>query len=185
MTLSNSKSWVGIMCAAAGLQAAPVEIQLAGVDASAEPVRVSLVNPANGERDWVKLGGRFAGCEVRGYDATRQTVILTRGNESWEVALQAAVVATVTLSEEERAKIEKSVFNNLRQLSSAADQYYLEHGVSTVKIEQLVGNSPLCYIKELKPADGEDYSRLRFSQGADAEWEVVTARGVKVPYGRR
>jgi len=84
----------GWLCFTLGLGsaavAAPVPVEFAGVDASADPVLVSLVNPATKEREWVKLGGHFAGCEVRAYDAKKQTLRLARGEEIWEVALQAA-----------------------------------------------------------------------------------------------
>jgi hypothetical protein len=163
--------------------AAPVTVEFTGVDASADPVRVSLVDPATKERDWVKLGGRFAGCEVRAYDAKKQTLRLVRGGETWEVALQAGLIATTaSLNEEERAEIQKAVRNNLRQLAAAADQYYLENGVATAKLELLVGNGPNHYIKELKPVDGEDYSKLEFRQAMEDKWVVVTGRGVEVRY---
>ncbi|MBC8009597.1 MAG: hypothetical protein H7067_05835 [Burkholderiales bacterium] len=168
------------------LGAAPVEIEFASVDASGDPVRVSLVDATTKEREWVKVGGRFAGCEVRAYDAGRQMLKLARGEETWEVALQAGVIAKAGLSEEERAGIEKQVLNNLRQLTAAADQYFLEHGVSTVKIDQLVGTGPSHYIKALKPADGEDYAVLDLTQtGAPQEWFFRTSRGVEVRYTRQ
>jgi len=86
------------------------------------------------------------------------------------------------LSDEERAEIQKAVLNNLRQLSAAADQYYLESGRNTVKIGQLVGDDSNHYIKELKPVDGEDYSKLEFKQGIPGGWVITTARGVEVRY---
>ena len=179
------RGWLGltvILASATIAASAPVVIEFAGVDASADPVRVSLVDPATKEREWVKLGGRFAGCEVRAYDPKKQTLQLARGGETWELALQAGVIATTTLSEEERVKIEKSVRHNLRQVAAAADQYYLENGVATVKLGQLVGNGPNHYIKELKPVDGEDYSKLELVQAAESKWVLVTARGVEVRY---
>lgn len=58
---------------------------------------------------------------------------------------------------------EKAVLNNLRQLSAAADQYYLEHGVSTVSLNALVG--PDKYIRALQSVAGEDYHQVRLIQG--------------------
>lgn len=63
-----------------------------------------------------------------------------------------------------RAESEKrGIMNNLRQLSAASDQYFLENGVSIVSIEKLIG--PTNYIKSLTPIAGEDYSGMVFVQG--------------------
>ena len=49
----------------------------------------------------------------------------------------------------------KAVLNNLRQLSSAAQQYFLENGVTTVTSSELVG--PTLYIKVINTVAGETY----------------------------
>lgn len=51
---------------------------------------------------------------------------------------------------------EKTVLNNLRQLASAADQYFLEEGVTSATHAQLIGNDK--YIKELKQVAEETYT---------------------------
>ena len=48
----------------------------------------------------------------------------------------------------------KAVTNNLRQLSSAAQQYFLENGVTTVTSAQLVG--PDLYIKVINTVTSTD-----------------------------
>jgi type IV pilus assembly protein PilA len=53
------------------------------------------------------------------------------------------------------ASQDKAVLNNARQLSSAADQYFLETGVSTVTLTDLV--SPTSYIKALQTVASEAY----------------------------
>lgn len=53
------------------------------------------------------------------------------------------------------ASQDKAVLNNARQLSSASDQYFLESGVSTVNICDLVG--PTAYIKALNTIASENY----------------------------
>lgn len=58
---------------------------------------------------------------------------------------------------------QKAILNNLRQLNSAAQQYYLESGASTVAYDSLVG--PSLYIKVIQPVAGESYSNLSFNQG--------------------
>jgi type IV pilus assembly protein PilA len=60
------------------------------------------------------------------------------------------------------ASQDKAVLNNARQLSAAADQYYLESGVSTVTLSELIG--PTSYIKALNSVASEVYP-AGFSQG--------------------
>lgn len=50
---------------------------------------------------------------------------------------------------------EKAVLNNLRQLASAADQYFLENGLNTVEVSKLIG--PNAYIRSFEPVAGETY----------------------------
>ena len=53
---------------------------------------------------------------------------------------------------------DKAVLNNLRQLSSAADQYFLEKGATQVDTTVLVGTNTSQYIKQVNPVAGETYS---------------------------
>lgn len=55
---------------------------------------------------------------------------------------------------------QKAIVNNLRQLSSAAQQYYLEKGAATADYAELVGTDK--YIKQIQTVAGEDYSALSF-----------------------
>jgi len=57
---------------------------------------------------------------------------------------------------------DKAILNNARQLSAAADQYYLENGVSQVDISMLIG--PTTYVKTLNTVASETYP-AGFSQG--------------------
>jgi type IV pilus assembly protein PilA len=57
---------------------------------------------------------------------------------------------------------DKTVLNNARQLGSAADQYFLEAGTSTVQITSLVGAAN--YVKALQTVANETYP-LDFTQG--------------------
>jgi type IV pilus assembly protein PilA len=65
---------------------------------------------------------------------------------------------------------DKTVLNNMRQLGSAADQYFLENGTSTVNITSLVG--PTAYIKALNTVANETYPTT-FTQG-----ETITVTGI-------
>ncbi|MCZ6674641.1 MAG: prepilin-type N-terminal cleavage/methylation domain-containing protein [Verrucomicrobia bacterium] len=49
----------------------------------------------------------------------------------------------------------KAIINNLRQLASAADQYFLENGVTSVSSAELVGTDK--YVKSVDPVAGETY----------------------------
>jgi type IV pilus assembly protein PilA len=53
------------------------------------------------------------------------------------------------------ASQDKAVLNNARQLAAAADQYYLEAGVTTANQAALVG--PTNYVKALNVAANETY----------------------------
>jgi type IV pilus assembly protein PilA len=66
---------------------------------------------------------------------------------------------------------DKAVTNNLRQLSSAADQYYLETGNTTVASSELVGTNTTQYVKVVQTVANESYSNL--TQG-----NPLTATGV-------
>ena len=66
---------------------------------------------------------------------------------------------------------DKAVSNNLRQLGAAADQYFLENGVSAVGSSVLVGTNSSQFIKQIQIVAAETYSDLQ--QGS-----AVTASGV-------
>jgi len=53
------------------------------------------------------------------------------------------------------ASQDKAVLNNARQLGAAADQYFLQSGISTVSIAELIG--PTSYIKALNTVASESY----------------------------
>jgi type IV pilus assembly protein PilA len=67
---------------------------------------------------------------------------------------------------------DKAVTNNLRQLSSAADQYFLENGVTTVASSLLVGTDSTQYVKVINTVARETYS-TNLTQG-----QPVSATGV-------
>ncbi|HET7537751.1 MAG TPA: hypothetical protein VFJ90_14930 [Candidatus Didemnitutus sp.] len=89
-----------------------------------------------------------------------------------------AAMAIPAFQKVRTASEQKAILNNLRQLSAAADQYYLENGVDTVRYDQLVG--PGKYVQRLVPVAGENYRSLIFKQGKPLV--VRTAAGVEVRY---
>ncbi len=65
---------------------------------------------------------------------------------------------------------DKAVLNNLRQLGAAANQYFVEFGVSEVGLSSLVGSEG--YVKTLPVVANETYPAL-FMQGSP-----ITAAGI-------
>ena len=51
----------------------------------------------------------------------------------------------------------KAIVNNLRQLYGAAQQYFLEHGVTSVTSDELVGTDSDFYIKSIQTVRNETY----------------------------
>jgi len=66
-----------------------------------------------------------------------------------------ATMAIPAFTRVTNASQDKAVLNNARQLSSAADQYFLESGISTANVTDLVG--PTQYIKILNTVAAEIY----------------------------
>jgi type IV pilus assembly protein PilA len=73
---------------------------------------------------------------------------------------------------------DKAVTNNLRQLSAAADQYFLEQGVSSVASTSLVGTNSSQYIKAVAPVAGETYSTEVLQGSAVTAFNVAGARTI-------
>jgi type IV pilus assembly protein PilA len=68
------------------------------------------------------------------------------------------------------ASQDKAVLNNARQLSGAADQYFMENGVSTVTLGSLLGTSN--YVKALGLVANETYPDI-FTQST-----AITVTGI-------
>ena len=81
-----------------------------------------------------------------------------------------AAMAIPAFKKVRQASQDKAVLNNARQLSGAADQYFLENGISTVSISELVGVSN--YVKTLQLVANEAYPDV-FTQAV-----TVTITGI-------
>jgi type IV pilus assembly protein PilA len=66
-----------------------------------------------------------------------------------------AAMAIPAFQKVRQSSQDKAVLNNARQLSGAADQYYLENGVSTAGFTQLVGVN--LYVKAVNTVAKETY----------------------------
>ncbi|MGB0744176.1 MAG: hypothetical protein ACPGSB_06590 [Opitutales bacterium] len=86
----------------------------------------------------------------------------------------AAAMAIPAFQKVRETSQEKTVMNNLRQIASAADQYFLEEGKTEVKIEDLIG--PDKYIRSLEPVAGESYEGI-IIKTSDKEISVTLGSG--------
>jgi len=85
-----------------------------------------------------------------------------------------AAMAIPAFQKVRQASQDKTVLNNARQLSAAADQYFLEQGVSTVTLGNLVGTTN--YVKALNLVANETYPS-NYTQGIAIS--IVGVAGVR------
>ena len=83
-----------------------------------------------------------------------------------------AAMAIPAFQKVRAASQDKAVTNNLRQLSAAADQYFLESGNTTVNSADLVGTNSTQYIKAVATVANETYTAT-LNQGV-----AITATGI-------
>ena len=81
-----------------------------------------------------------------------------------------AAMAIPAFQKVRQSSQDKAVLNNARQLSAAADQYFLENGVSTVASTNLVGATN--YVKAVNTVAGETYP------GGYTQGVTITISGV-------
>ena len=84
-----------------------------------------------------------------------------------------AAMAIPAFQKVRQSSQDKAVLNNARQLAAAADQYFLENGVSTVTISSLVGSTN--YVKALNLVANETYPGA-FTQGVTITIDGVAAQ---------
>jgi type IV pilus assembly protein PilA len=86
---------------------------------------------------------------------------VSRGFTLVEIMIVVVIIgllATMAIPAFQRVTVasqDKAVLNNARQLSAASDQYFLESGISTATLGDLVG--PTQYIKALNSVASEAY----------------------------
>ncbi len=81
-----------------------------------------------------------------------------------------AAMAIPAFQKVRQSSQDKAVMNNARQLAAAADQYYLENGVSSVTLGSLIGTTN--YVKALNLVANETYPS-GFTQGI-----TITVAGI-------
>jgi hypothetical protein len=92
-----------------------------------------------------------------------------------------AAMAIPAFQKVRQASQEKAVVNNLRQLSAAADQFYLETNKTSATYADLVG--PDKYIRQINPVAGENYTGIIFKRDAPLRVNVPSLKKV-VSYPR-
>ena len=151
-------------------------LEFSGVLGGGKDVRVALTNKTSGTTQWVAVGGSFSGYAVSAYDVTADVVVLTKGGQTFRLALKQG--KTTKAEAKPSPEVERAILNNLRQLAAAADQYYLENGKNTANYDELVGLTK--YVKSITPLSGENYRAIPFIQGR--KMTVTTSGGHSVSY---
>jgi len=76
----------------------------------------------------------------------------------------------------------KAVVNNLRQVSSGAQQYLMEQGVSQVDETQLEGTNSYNYVRPISAVNGETYSGLTAISGTTTQISTSQSDGTVVTF---
>ena len=84
-----------------------------------------------------------------------------------------AAMAIPAFQKVRQSSQDKAVLNNARQLSAAADQFFLENGVSSVASASLVGATN--YVKALNLVANETYP-LGFTQGVTITVDAIAGQ---------
>ena len=176
----------GFLAAAALLAAAEPEIEFAGIITAEGKTRIALTDKSKKTTTWVQPGETFNGYTVARYESTEEAVYLKKGGQEKRLGLiasrtteaQPAVVEDAAAAAQASA-IATGIRSNLRQLASAARQYQIERGVTSIGYADLVGPDKL--VKELKPVAGENYTTLNFGPNVTAV-SVSTSGGAIVSY---
>jgi hypothetical protein len=166
----------GICATAATLPGAEAGVEFTGWVKDDKGLLLALKSTKSGNTKWVGLGQEFEDCKVSRMDEKAEVLTVTKGGAEFQLPL---IRSKVQLKDTEPPlAIKKQVLNNLRRLAAAADQFYLENGVSKATYDQLVG--PTKYVKEIIPVDREDYRAIQFVQGKTMQ--TTTSEGYVISY---
>lgn len=155
------------------------DLEIAGATVSQSGTEVMLIHKSTGNARWLKVGQSFAGYTTKSYDADTGRLTVIKGEASHVISLNRATVKPAEAAPATPEQ-QKSITHNLRQLSAAADQYFLEQGVATVNSSELIGPEPNKYIREMKPVAGETYLGIRIEQGKPIR--IKTAGGFEMEH---
>ena len=106
----------------------------------------------------------------------KNTIRSTRGFTLVEIMIVVVIIGLLAMmaipafNKVRQNSQDKTVMNNVRQLSSAADQYFLENGVTICALSNLVGSDK--YVKAINTVAGETYP-ANYTQGI-----TITVTGI-------
>jgi len=166
----------GLLLATAGFAETPNDIEFTGYVREENGLTLALKNSSSGYTKWVAIGQEFEDYKVLRLDEKTDILTVTRAGREYQLPMSRSKVKLADA--EPPPEVKKRVMNNLRQLAAAADQFYLENGVSRASYDQLVG--PTKYVKEINPVDGEDYRGIQFEQGKPLQ--TRTSQGYVISY---
>lgn len=170
--------WMALIFAAVTAVAAEPEIELMGVTGNGRDYQL-ILKTKTGDPQWIAVGKQFAGYTVASYEPREETAVLTKDGQQFRLKLRQSKVASGGAPATELPpQVQRSILNNLRQLSAAADQYFLENGKSTATYDDLVGTTK--YIKVMNIQAGENYRAVELVQGKTMR--VTTSSGHSVSY---
>ncbi|MDI1249372.1 MAG: hypothetical protein PSV13_10960 [Lacunisphaera sp.] len=167
---------VGIFAAGATLGGTEAGVEFTGWVKDDKGLLLALKGTKSGNTKWVGLGQEFEDYKVGRMDEKSEVLVVTKGGVEFQLPLIRSKVQRKDT--EPPPGIKKPVLNNLRRLAAAADQYYLENGVSQTTYEKIVGRTN--YVKEINPVDGEEYRGIVFEQGKRIQ--VQTNQGYIISY---
>ncbi|MBE2215644.1 MAG: hypothetical protein IAE82_17360, partial [Opitutaceae bacterium] len=107
----------------------------------------------------------------------KQELVLVAVYNPVTVGMMAAM-AIPAMQKARAGSADQQIETNLRLLSSAADQYYLETGKDSASYEDLVG--PGKYIEQLESIAGEDYSAVQFKAGEPLTVHTFDGREISI-----
>lgn len=181
MKFPSGPRWLLLGLAGANLapaaRAQEADVEILGASVSKEKTEVMLVQKSTGSGKWVQIGRSFAGYTAAAYDDQTGRLTLTKDRATHVIVLKKATVSAAPATPATPEQ-QKQILHNLRQLSAAADQYFLEQGVNKVEAAKLIG--PAAYIRDLKPVAGETYAGMIIEQGRPLR--IKTSGGFEMEY---
>ena len=91
-----------------------------------------------------------------------------------------AAMAVPAFNKVRTSSQDKTVTNNLRQIIQAAEQYYLDKGVSSVTSADLVGSDATQYVKSFQTVANESYTATILERTAITASGIAGARTVTI-----
>ncbi len=149
---------------------AEAALEVHGTVTPAGKTTFKLSDPATGfASGWLMVGQSFQGYTLVAFDGVQKVVVVRKSGATLKLPLR----STPGGGDE----IAQAVLSNLRRLSLAADQYYMEKGV-----ERAVGKDVIreMNVTGIRKVDGEDYDSMVLLYNQPLK--ITTKSGVEVTY---